>query len=92
LNTEETDAGRLKEKLSKLSYPRPIVIYGPSRTYRTIYRGEHGEVFYSGIATSDLDVWNTIKELRYRGRLSEMTIHTYYYCNIDEIIYEKEIQ
>lgn len=51
---------RIYDKLCELTYPCVIVVYGPERTHRTTYRGEHQGVFSIGVCETVGEAWNHV--------------------------------
>lgn len=67
---------RIKDSLANMIFDWPIYVicYGPSRNYRTKYRGENEEVFDSGFCYITNDICNMVDNLRYDGLVDEITI------------------
>ncbi len=66
---------KIQERLYHLPYPCTLVLYGPSRTQRTTYRGEHSEMF--GIATvkDSEEAWSMVERSGYVGWPGDLELY-----------------
>jgi hypothetical protein len=76
--------------LARLSYPAYVVAYGPERSGRTLYRGEHPGTFNAELAHSPEEALAVIDNAKYFGHLGEMSL--YAVCIEDGQLVEKNLK
>jgi hypothetical protein len=69
-----TQTDELKKDLTELTYPCYFIAYGPERSYRTTYRGEHGGCFGTGMIDNAEAAYRLVENGQYEGFYSEMTL------------------
>ena len=80
-NISQPDYKIIYQKLTEITYPCIIVVYGPERTYHTTYRNEHGGVFQIAECQNINEAWQTV-DCGYDGYPPDIQI----YYIIDNIL------
>ena len=66
---------RIHDKLQGMNYPCVLVVYGPSRNYRTTYRCENCETFSISPVKDQDEAWALVSGANYHGHPSELEIY-----------------
>lgn len=66
---------RIWQRLQELSYPCTLVVYGPERTHRTLYRGEHESAFGIAYCQDANEAW-TVVDCNWPGYPPDLRIYS----------------
>lgn len=66
---------KIQERLERLSYPCVLVVYGPSRSNRTVYRDSHSESFGIGTVADYDEAWSLVERAGYAGWPGDLEIY-----------------